>query len=108
MVNRVHAWWRRYVNSSPQSPSVLNVYRQWQQRFLHQRLRLLIWLLLFVVVSFTLFELWVLFAMPERDQTTDFVTDGIIGSVFAIATSRSALLVRIVCPNADVTRDWNH
>ncbi|MEM1254205.1 MAG: HAMP domain-containing sensor histidine kinase [Cyanobacteria bacterium P01_H01_bin.21] len=91
MVNRVHAWWRRYINSQPQSPSVLNVYRQWQQRFLHQRLRLLIWLLLFVVVSFTLFELWVWFAMPEREQTADFVTDGVIGSVFAIVLGLQTL-----------------
>ena len=91
MVNRVYAWWRQCVNVQPYSPSVLDVYRQWQRRFLHQRLRLLIWLFMFVLVSFTLFEIWVWFARPDRNETTDFVTDGVMGLVFVITLGLQTL-----------------
>ncbi|ESA38362.1 multi-sensor signal transduction histidine kinase [Leptolyngbya sp. Heron Island J] len=91
LLEHLHSWWRRYFNGSTQSPSVLNVYKQWRRRFFHQRLRLLIWLFSFVLISFVLLESWILFWGPERSQQYNFVVDAVVGLVFAIALGLQTL-----------------
>ncbi|NEZ61282.1 sensor histidine kinase [Leptolyngbyaceae cyanobacterium CCMR0082] len=85
MLHYARAWWRHYFPPHVESPSVLSVYKQWRQQFFHQRLRLLIWLLVFVLVSFVLFETWVWLTVPDYMERNDFVINGVIGFVFAVA-----------------------
>ena len=87
----MHSWWRRYFNVSVQSPNVLSVYKQWRRRFFYQRLRLLIWLFALVLISFVLFESWVLFWGPEQSQQYNFVVDAVVGGFFALALGLQTL-----------------
>ena len=84
MLNRLSAWWRRFFPKQPTSLSVLSAYKQWRQRFFCQRLKLLIWLLLLVLVSIFLFEIWTFFAIPEAVDWSNFVVDGVIGAIFLL------------------------
>ncbi|MEM8611651.1 MAG: HAMP domain-containing sensor histidine kinase [Cyanobacteria bacterium P01_H01_bin.105] len=82
MLNRLKAWWHTYLPAQACSPSVLSVYEQWRQQFFYQRLRLLIWLFLFVLVTLTVFELLVWRLRPEDIGQGNFVTNGVIGLIF--------------------------
>ena len=82
MLNRLKAWWHTYLPAQARSPSVLSVYEQWRQQFFYQRLRLLIWLFLFVLVTLTVFELLVWRLRPEDIGQGNFVTNGVSGLIF--------------------------
>ena len=84
MLNRLRAWWRNIFSTPTMSPSALSLYRQWQQHFLYQRLRLLIWLYVFVLVSITLFEIWLIFMQPNAVNLLDFWINVVLGLVFVI------------------------
>ncbi|MGD1854178.1 MAG: sensor histidine kinase [Leptolyngbyaceae cyanobacterium] len=84
MLNRFTAWWHTYFISPAPSPNVLGVYQQWRHQFLYQRLRLLIWLLAFVLAAITVFELWLWRVKPEDVGVDNFVINGIVGLAFAL------------------------
>lgn len=97
MLNRLATWrhrfWRRgkQVISPARSPGVLQAYGRWQQQFLYQRLRLLIWLLLFVLATIVVFEVWVLFAAPDEVGLANFVVDGSIGLALGLGLGLQAI-----------------
>lgn len=91
MVNRFRTWWRRYFPAQAMSPAVLTVYEQWRLRFFHQRLRLLIWLFVFVLISFVVFEVLLWLVVPDYVEIWDFVIDAVIGVVFAVALGLQTL-----------------
>ena len=91
MLNCLSAWWRSYLPKQPTSRSVLSAYKQWRQRFFCQRLKLLIWLLLLVLVSIVLFEIWTFVAIPEAVDWSNFVVDGVIGAIFLLGLKLQAM-----------------
>ncbi len=84
MLNCLRAWWRTYFSTPTMSPSVLSAYRQWRQRFFYQRLRLLIWLLAFVLASTIVFEICLWLLRPEDIGFDTLIIDSVIGLSLAL------------------------
>ncbi|MBE9065205.1 HAMP domain-containing histidine kinase [Leptolyngbya cf. ectocarpi LEGE 11479] len=91
MLNRLKAWWGHYFSVKVLAPNVLSDYRQWRQRFLYQRLRLLIGLFSFVLATITLLEFWLWQVRPDDVGLDNFFVNGVMGLSFVLGLGLQTL-----------------